>query len=929
MYIRVIYLLLFFLGQHAFTQSHSSSEISPKSKLKTTTIKELNEPQRVHLQHFADSNKTQTIETIQNQTFDTAEIERPRIGVTYWSTFFLNISKASQLRLLEFKFHMTDNITLYYPSKKGGYLQEQTGYAIAKKVTDMDELVQIKLTANSIDFTRPFFLKTKPMSVFGKNSIRKKRTLLYVTAHDFNIGNTPTKIKSNALKSSNFKYIFTLLIGMIIISFFYIFSHYLITKKVYFLFYALYLFFLIFNYGYRTFYFYNIYSEIHPHLYFYLNSNGQILANLSYMFFVKYFVDMKQNYPKFNKIYNTLLIAFCVFVILYNCIVIANPYYEHHRLLLETSIYVFSLLNFLVVCYLIFSKKIIHTTIVFIGSIMLLIGYVLAMLLGNFFILVPLIILESVLFMSVITYLDLQYFKKALVGDKIKQISDMRTKLYTNMSHEFRTPLTLIAGPLENQINNEHISKKDRDELVLAKRNSDRLLELVNQMLDLSVLDSGKLKLNVKQGNLYVFIEQLISSFKYKVQEKSLNIISNIDKTLSDVWFDAEAMEKIYSNLLSNAVKYTNIYDAIKISANLDNGNAVFTISNAITEAISAKDIDQLFERFYQANSNKEGIGVGLALVKELVNELKGTITAKKIKNRLVFEVVVPVAKPDNVISTKKAPKTTIESSLPEFNNVLSVENTDNDERQTLLIVEDHDDMRAFITSIFEQHYYIIEANNGKAGIEKALEFIPDIIISDIMMPITTGIELCNTLKYNEVTSHIPIMLLTAKSGDANEIKALKTGAEAYITKPFSVEKLKITVENLLENRKILKKHFSDALTINPDLANNSTENEFLKRLKNVIEQHITDPSFKTEQFYVAMHMSRMQLHRKLKSLTNMNSSEFLRTQRLNLALPLLKAQKHSISEIAYKTGFNSPSYFNKSFKKTYGCSPKEYLNNL
>jgi len=507
--------------------------------------------------------------------------------------------------------------------------------------------------------------------------------------------------------------------------------------------------------------------------------------------------------------------------------------------------------------------------------------------------------------------------------ERLKKLDEFKTKLYTNISHEFRTPLTLISGPIENQLAKAKLSKDDKKELSLVKQNADRLVGLVGQMLDLSMIDSGQRKLAIKQGNLTILLKQLISAFQYKADKKNIAISSRI-KGLKNVWYDTDIIEKVISNLLSNAIKYSPENSIIVFEASNQDGVAVLSIINQ-TDYVGKKDLSKLFQRFYQDNRLSEGVGVGLALVRELVSLSKGTIIANNIDdNKIQFTVSVPVEytafEKDALVFDDK-----IESTEPPTNP--QTENVEK-ENPLLLIVEDEADIRAFIISIFKNNYQILEAENGEIGIAKALEKMPDLIISDIMMPEIDGIQLCNTLKTNELTSHIPIILLTAKVGEENEIEGIKTGADAYVTKPFKSEKLKIRVEKLIETRRQLQRHFSKTLSINPELSLTSTESDFLKRLQNVLDEHITEPDFTSERFGKLMHMSRTQLHRKLKAISGMSASEFIRSQRLKLAIRLLKETDASISEIAYQVGFNTPSYFSKCFKEVYNCTPNEYLSN-
>jgi len=508
--------------------------------------------------------------------------------------------------------------------------------------------------------------------------------------------------------------------------------------------------------------------------------------------------------------------------------------------------------------------------------------------------------------------------------ERLKKLDEFKTKLYTNISHEFRTPLTLISGPIENQLAKEKISKNDKKELSLVKQNADRLLILVDQMLDLSMVDSGQRKLNIRQGNLSILLKQLISAFQYKAAEKSITISSSI-QDLKNVWFDTDIIEKVVSNLLSNALKYSPNESTVVFEASTQESILVLSVINN-RQQVGKKDLSKLFQRFYQDNKFSEGVGVGLALVRELVTLSKGTIIANNIDDdKIQFTVSLPLHKEAFDIDDISIDEEIIVST----SEIVQCDNNSKKDKPLILVVEDEVDIRTFIVSLLKNEYQIIEAENGEIGMEKAQKEIPDVIISDIMMPIIDGIQLCNTLKTNELTSHIPIILLTAKVGEQSEIEGIKTGADAYVAKPFNSEKLKTWIEKLIENRKQLQKHFSKTLNINPGLAITSAESKFLKQLQSVLDEHITDSEFTSDRFGKMMHMSRTQLHRKLKAITGMSASEFIRSQRLKLAVQLLQESDASISEIAYQVGFNTPSYFSKCFKETYHCSPNEYpLNN-
>ncbi len=516
-------------------------------------------------------------------------------------------------------------------------------------------------------------------------------------------------------------------------------------------------------------------------------------------------------------------------------------------------------------------------------------------------------------------------------AERLKKLDEFKNRLFTNISHEFRTPLTLISDPIDNQLSKPYLKKKDREELTMVKRNAGRLLNLVNQILDISKLETGNLKLSVAQDNLELLLKQLVSPFKFKAQKKQIDLNCNIGKT-NTVWFDRDVIEKIVLNLLSNALKYAPEKGFVRFEALIQKDYLVINVTNNGV-LYSKEDLQKLFKRYYQADANNDGAGIGLALVKELAILSHGNIVAHMLnEDEIQFTVTLPVER-SYFKSTEISDLSTQvhEKNDEAFEGRMPLESKNNGSKNKpiVLLVEDDDDIRGYVKSFLRNSYKIIEAMNGRQGIEKALENIPDLIISDVMMPIEDGISLCNTLKQDEKTSHIPIILLTAKSSNEHEIEGLQVGADAYVTKPFNKGKLIAQIENLLKIRAQLQKHFSTTFRINPELAVTSTEAEFLKRLQTVLDTHITDPAFTSDQFGKLMHISRTQLHRKLKATTNMTTSEFIRSQRLILAKELLETSDATISEIAYQVGFNTPSYFIKCFKEIYHHTPNEFQSKV
>tara|TARA_R110002074_G_scaffold401877_1_gene602015 strand:- start:8007 stop:9338 length:1332 start_codon:yes stop_codon:yes gene_type:complete len=440
-------------------------------------------------------------------------------------------------------------------------------------------------------------------------------------------------------------------------------------------------------------------------------------------------------------------------------------------------------------------------------------------------------------------------------------------------------------------------------------------------MMDLSLIDSGQLKLQVRQGDLIILLKQLVEAFKYKAAQKHISIQTHFpSEDLANAWYDKDIIEKVVSNLFSNAIKYAPENTDIILDINKKDDYLLLSLINSY-QKVNITDLSRLFHRFYQDDTNAEGVGVGLALVKELITLSKGSIIANTVaKDKIQFTVTLPIVK--SAFDESDIIHSTNDKVV--FSEVKR-DVTTSVEKAKILIVEDDTDIRKFVVSIFKDSYDIIEASNGKIGIEKALKQIPDLIVSDVMMPVKDGISLCNELKYNELTSHIPIILLTAKVGEENEMIGLKTGADAYVTKPFNSENLKLRVEKLIENRRLLQQRFSKDFSIQPELAITSTETNFLNKLKIILDEEITQTSFNSEQFATAMLLSRTQLHRKLKAIFNMSASEFIRSQRLKLSLTLLKESDATVSEIAYQVGFNTPSYFIKCFKEVYHCTPQEF----
>ncbi len=515
--------------------------------------------------------------------------------------------------------------------------------------------------------------------------------------------------------------------------------------------------------------------------------------------------------------------------------------------------------------------------------------------------------------------LETQVRLKQAESTRLQQLDDFRTQLYTNISHEFRTPLTLISGPIDQQLAKKNLRKDDRDTLQLVKHNAARLLGLVNQMMDLSLIEAGQIKLKIKKGNLGILLQQFVAAFKYTAQEKGISIESTITD-LGDCWFDQDIVEKIGTNLLSNAIKYAPENSVVIFTAEQKNKQLQLTVINENHHVTAAK-LRQLFQRFYQENEASEGIGVGLALVKDLVTLSKGTILANTLdNNRIQFKVKLPIIK--NAFEPFEL-FTEVEENEPEA-EIAKIEG-----KPTIIIIDDEPDILDFLASVFDGIYTVIRVKEAIKAIELIKMQLPELVISDIMMPDINGIELCSQLKKDLLTSHIPIILLTAKVTTGQKIEGLETGADAYITKPFSAELLKVRVRKLIETRAKLKQRFNQQSVIRQPITVNSFEEKFMHRLKDVLDTHLVEPEFTSDAFSKYMLMSRSQLHKKLKAIAGMSTSEFIRSQRLLLAKESLEKGNYNISEVAYLVGFNSLSYFIKCFKKAFNATPSQFVANL
>jgi DNA-binding response OmpR family regulator/anti-sigma regulatory factor (Ser/Thr protein kinase) len=531
-----------------------------------------------------------------------------------------------------------------------------------------------------------------------------------------------------------------------------------------------------------------------------------------------------------------------------------------------------------------------------------------------------------------------------LEAEKLQEMDRMKSRFFTNISHEFRTPLTLILAPLEGRLHAGRGYAPDPAEDRIMYRNARRLLQLVNQLLDLAKIESGNARLQAGPGDLVPFVRTLVGAFSSLAESRRIALTFEAGEAALPTYFDKDKVEKVVSNLLSNAFKFTHEGGNVRVELHAEaaGGWAVITVRDSGI-GIPADRVGRIFDRFYQVDGShtreQEGTGIGLALTRELVTLHHGTIEVQSREGEgTLFTVRLPRERAqyraNEVIEGAEATDAyepmVHQPLLPEETGETGDEPRSDtyDQLPLVLVVEDNADLRHYMREQFGAGYRVLEANDGEAGLQRAIEAVPDLVISDLMMPRMDGFELCRRLKTDQRTSHIPVILLTARAGGDSRVEGLETGADDYLTKPFDPRELRVRVRNLIEGRQKLREQFGRQVTLEPKaIAITSADEKFLTRAVEAVEAHMGNPDFSVERFEEAMTMSKLQLYRKLKALTDQSPSEFIRNLRLKRAAALLAARSGSVAEITYEVGFNNLSYFAKCFRAAYGMSPSEYAS--
>ncbi len=527
-----------------------------------------------------------------------------------------------------------------------------------------------------------------------------------------------------------------------------------------------------------------------------------------------------------------------------------------------------------------------------------------------------------------------------LEAEKARELDRLRSGFFTNISHEFRTPLTLILTPLEHFLTDRSPDSR-RPQLQTMHQNANRLLRLINQLLDLSKLESDSLRPDISRQDIVDFVRLVAGSFSAQASKQGVTLRVDTEPDTVRAWFDPDIVEKVLYNLLANALKFTPADGLIVVRCRLLKADGLAELLLEVEDnglGIAAEHTTHIFERFYQVNgqhhAKKAGTGIGLALTRELVELHRGQISVESqpgvgtvfVVRLPVHALAFPVSWLSHALPDATLPESTVwpEKDTPHSSSVFVPVASD---RPLVLIVEDHDDLRQYLVGSLGQNYRILSATTGREALQQAQNEIPDLVLSDWLMPDMDGVQLCEALKTDERTNHVPVLLLTSRSSTESKVEGLNAGADDYVTKPFNLEILLSRIGNLIHNRRRLQAKYSRVLTVEPtSYLCESAEEKFLRKVTTLIDEHIADPDLAVARLERELGMSNTQLYRKLKALTGKGSNELIRGVRLQRASQLLQSGGYQVAEVAYAVGFNDPNYFIRAFKKEFGQSPGEWV---
>ena len=521
------------------------------------------------------------------------------------------------------------------------------------------------------------------------------------------------------------------------------------------------------------------------------------------------------------------------------------------------------------------------------------------------------------------------------LNEQLKDAIQSKLVFFTNVSHDLRTPLTLIAEPVAQLAGADNLTPRQQSLIKIADKNVRILRRLINQILDFRKYENDKLTLRLTETDLGKAIEEWLESFTALARRRHLKLSLHRPEGKVDtaIAVDIEKIERVFFNLISNAFKYTPDGGRIDVSYRIDNDRFVLTVADT-GEGISERDLGNIFDRFYQVDRvHSNGSGIGLSLCKAFVELHGGEIKVESTLSKgSVFTVILPIG---HVAETAEQVAPTItEADVESELGVIETEVTIDESRPVVLVIDDNRDIQRLITELMSADYNIITASNGAEGIKKAMKYVPDLIICDVMMPVMDGLECCRRLKAEVTTSHIPVLMLTACSMDEQRVQGYDSGADGYLSKPFSSEVLLARCASLIANRKRIREIWakSEVITVTakapkaklPEQPQRDIDSEFYDRFLEKFEAEMGNSRLSVDELAASMGLERTQFYRKIKALTNFSPVELMRKLRLERARQLLTTSEKSVSEIAYEVGFSTPAYFTKCYREAYGETPSD-----
>lgn len=910
-------------------------------------------------QVYADTTGTLDINALDGKEFSfISESEIISGPNTYWAklTIKSKFATTTNWRLSLFT-NWCEKVEVYSKAKNQNspWLIQRAGYLTSLQDLDINETIPINVQKVPNAITLSFQAEEEKI-IFIRYQ-REHRLSLRITPKLI-----PLLTASNQITTHDRDhFIIVAFMGFLFILAFYHLLIFFFNKDRAYLYYALYGFCstigttIMDEYGWLTYHlFYTNYPFLQSWVFIYVG----VFSIISYILFTRSFLNTKKRFPRLDKIILILLLWNCLVAIL-SSINLALTNRQFIPFIPFSSIIVFVAITYIYLIYSVWKKRCATDMFYMLGLFFLMISLLpvhLSILfnwtdmLQKLEKLLPLQLFQvGTIAELVIFALGLGYRTKQIEREKqrFQELDSLKSRFFTNISHEFRTPLTLVIGPLM-QLKEKLTDSKLQQQVQLAHKNANRLLQLISQLLDLSKLEAGKMKLITREQNIVTLLKGITMSFQSLAEGREIHLQFVSEKQNIPLYVDQDKIEKIFYNLLANAFKFTENHGEIVVMV-IERKKVVEILVQDNGIGIEPKGLPHIFNRFYRTENaedqDKHGTGIGLALVKELVEIQKGTIkvTSEVGKGTTLIlqfplgtkhlqqeEILTPAfAKQESIRSLGAhlfeflLPMTNTNLGIANQKEYLHLEQSTTEHLPVVLIIEDHTDVRTYIQQHLETSFQILEAVDGQDGINQALAHLPDLVISDVMMPKKNGYEVCQTLKTDPHTSHIPIILLTAKAAQEEKLKGLTYGADDYLIKPFDTQELKTRVCNLIDLRIQLRRQFSEQKHADRHYSkSNAVDNEFMEQVCHIIESNLACDQFGVEVLAKEIGMSRSHFNKKLKALTDQSGNKFIQSFRLERADEMLRNKEGNVSEIALKTGFNSLSYFIKCFREKFDITP-------